>query len=116
VKKGVYMDGHERLDIVEYRNNVFLLLMASFERCMAQWRPKGPGVVRIKPDLRPDKKQIITVFQDKSCFHANDNKQTVWYAPAANLHVALTPLTLEKGQRRKAETDEERVGETHSCL
>jgi hypothetical protein len=34
VKKGVYMNGHERPDVVEYRNNVFLLLMASFERCM----------------------------------------------------------------------------------
>ena len=31
VKKGVYMDGHERPDVVEYWNNVFLPLMASFE-------------------------------------------------------------------------------------
>ncbi len=31
VKKGVYMDGHERLDVVKYWNNVFLPLMASFE-------------------------------------------------------------------------------------
>jgi hypothetical protein len=31
VKKRVYMDGHERLDIVEYPNNVFLPLMALFE-------------------------------------------------------------------------------------
>jgi hypothetical protein len=36
VKKGVYMDGHKRLDIVEYQNNVFLLLMASFKRRMAK--------------------------------------------------------------------------------
>ena len=36
VKKGVYMDGHEGLDIVKYRNNIFLPLMALFERHMVQ--------------------------------------------------------------------------------
>jgi len=81
VKKGVYMDGHERPDVVEYRNNVFLPLMASFERRMVQWRPEGPNLVRVEPDLRPDEKRVIAVFQDESCFHANDNKQTSWCAP-----------------------------------
>jgi hypothetical protein len=114
VKKGVYMDGHERPDIVEYRNNVFLLLMVSFERRMAQWKPEGPGLVRIEPDLGPGEKRIIAVFQDESCFHANDNKQNAWCAPAADLHVALFPLTLKKEPRWKAEVDEERKGETHS--
>ena len=28
LRKGVYMDGHERPDIVEYRKNMFLPLMA----------------------------------------------------------------------------------------
>jgi hypothetical protein len=117
VKKGVYMDGHERPDVVEYRDNVFLPLMASFERRMAQWKPEGPGLVRVEPDLRPGEKRIIAVFQDESCFHANEYKGTVWCAPAADLCVALSPLTLEKERQRwKAETDEEIAGETHSCL
>jgi len=85
VKKGVYMDGHERPDVVEYRNNVFLPLMASFERRMAKWRPEDPGLVRVEPDLGPDERRIIAVFQDESCFHANEYKQTVWCAPAADL-------------------------------
>ena len=85
VKKGVYMDGHERPDIVEYRNDMFLLLMASFKRRMAKWRPEGLGLVRVEPELRPDKRRIIAVFQDESCFHANKYKQTVWCAPAADL-------------------------------
>ena len=107
------MDGHKRPDVIEYRNNVFLLLMALFERRMAQWKPEGPGLVRIEPDLRPGKKRVIAVFQDKSCFHANDNKQNAWCAPAANLCVALFPLTLKKEQRQKPQADEEREGETH---
>jgi hypothetical protein len=81
VKKGVYMDGHERPDVVEYRNSEFLPLMASYERHMVQWKPEGVGLVRVEPDLRPDEKRVITVFQDESCFHVNDNKQTGWCAP-----------------------------------
>ena len=42
VKKGVYMDGHERADVVEYRNNVFLPAMAKFEAHMAQY--EGPDL------------------------------------------------------------------------
>jgi hypothetical protein len=82
VKKGVYMDSHERLDIVEYRNNIFLPLMALFERCMVQWRLEGEGaeLVHIEPDLGPEEKQVIAVFQDESSFHMNDHKQTSWYA------------------------------------
>jgi hypothetical protein len=62
VKKGVYMDGHERPDVIKYRNNVFLPLMASFERHMAQWKPEGPGLMRIELDLGPGEKRIIAVF------------------------------------------------------
>ena len=76
------MDGHERPDVVEYWNNVFLPLMASFERRMAQWirRLECAELVRVKLELGPDEKQIIAVFQDESCFHVNDHKQTMWYA------------------------------------
>jgi hypothetical protein len=116
VKKGVYMDGHERPDVVAYRNDKFLPLMAELERRMAQWRPEGPDLVRVEPELRPGEKRIIAVFQDESCFHANDHKQTSWCSPTADLRVALSPLTLEQEQRGKAEIDEERTGETHSCL
>jgi hypothetical protein len=81
VKKGVYMDGHERLDVVKYRNNVFLLLMVLYEMCMVQWKAEGIGLAHVEPDLRPEEKQVIAVFQDQSCFHVNDNKQTLWCAP-----------------------------------
>jgi len=36
VKKGVYMDGHERPDIIKYRNDMFLPLMVLFKRHMVQ--------------------------------------------------------------------------------
>ena len=81
MKKGVYMDGHERPDVIKYRNSEFLLLMALYERCMVQWKPEGIGLVRVKLDLRLEEKRVIAVFQDKSCFHVNDNKQMGWCAP-----------------------------------
>jgi hypothetical protein len=78
LKKGVYMDGHKRPDVVEYRNTVFLPLMASLERRMVQWVSQGSNLVRINPDLVPGKKRVIAVFQDESSFHVNEFKKTIW--------------------------------------
>jgi len=36
LRKGVYMDGHERPDVVEYQKNMFLPLMALHEKNMVQ--------------------------------------------------------------------------------
>jgi hypothetical protein len=80
LKKGVYMDGHERPDVVEYRNTVFLPLMASLERRMVQWVSQGSNLVRIDPDLVPGEKRVIAVFQDESSFHVNEFKKTTWCA------------------------------------
>ncbi len=58
------MDGHERPDVVEYQNNVFLPLMALFKRCMVQWRLEGEGTecVCIELDLGLEEKQVIGIF------------------------------------------------------
>ena len=81
LKKGVYMDGHERPEVKEYRNNVFLPLMAQYQKKMVQWLPEGSGLVRVDPILGPGEKRIIAVFQDESTFHANEYKQNIWCAP-----------------------------------
>ena len=75
MKKGVYMDSHERLDVVEYRDNVFLPLMASFERCMAQWKPEGPGLVHVKPDLRLGESGSSLFFRTRAVFMLMSTKQ-----------------------------------------
>lgn len=36
LRKGIYMDGHERPDVVEYHNNVFLCDMASHQKKMVR--------------------------------------------------------------------------------
>jgi hypothetical protein len=52
------------------------------------WKLECAELVHIEPALGLDEKQIIAIFQDKSCFHVNDHKQTMWYA----LHLFLETL------------------------
>ena len=76
IKKGVYMDGHERADVVEYRNNVFLPRMEKYEAQMVHY--DGPDLQRTEPKLLAGTREIIPLFHDESCFHANDRKSTAW--------------------------------------
>ena len=65
LRKGVYVDGHEREDVVKYRNEVFLLLMKKYEAWMTQYR--GPALEKSDPVLQEGEKRIITQFHDESC-------------------------------------------------
>ncbi len=75
IKKGVYEDGHNRADIVHYRDQDFLPQMLEYERRMAHY--EGPELVRKAPDLRDGEKELIPLFHDESCFHANDRECVV---------------------------------------
>jgi hypothetical protein len=76
VKKGVYMDGHERSDVVNYRNKEFLPQMAMFEARMVHY--EGPDMTRVEPQLAECEKEIIHQFHDECCFHANDQSNHAW--------------------------------------
>lgn len=78
LRKGVYMDGHERLDVVEYYNKMFLCLMAKYQKKMVKWELKESELVCVDPVLELGEKQIIALFQDKSSFYANEYKRTIW--------------------------------------
>ena len=77
------MDGHERQDVKDYRQNIFLPLMALHTRRMVTWEPSESksDLVRVDPDLGPGEKRVIAVFQDESSFHANEYKRNIWCAP-----------------------------------
>jgi hypothetical protein len=81
LRKGMYMDGHERPDVVQYRETTFLPLMALHEKRMVEWVANGSELVCIDPKLGPDEKRVIAVFQDKSSFHVNEYKATAWCTP-----------------------------------
>ena len=70
LRKGVYMDGHERNDVKKYRWEVFLLAMAAFEHCIVHF--EGPELLRVDPQLAPGERKVIAIFHDECCFHGND--------------------------------------------
>ncbi|KAE9392941.1 hypothetical protein BT96DRAFT_967294 [Gymnopus androsaceus JB14] len=76
LRKGVYFDGHERPDVVKYRNKVFLPAMAKYECRMAKY--EGPQLKRVEPILEPGEKEIITEWHDESSFHALEYKTSAW--------------------------------------
>ncbi|KAL1673126.1 hypothetical protein EV122DRAFT_255366 [Schizophyllum commune] len=80
LRKGVYMDGHERPDVVEYRQEEFLPEVAKYERRMVQWHlgKDGKTLERREPTLKPGERRVIPIFQDESCFHAGEYRSNVW--------------------------------------
>jgi len=76
VRKGVYMDGHEHDDVVEYRNKVFLPAITRFEAHMA--KHEGPEFKKIMPEIQEGQRRIIIQYHDECCFHANDEARSLW--------------------------------------
>lgn len=80
IKKGVYLDGHERPDVVKYRQEDFLPQMLEYERRMACYELVGNDLMRVAPTLQPDEKELIPEFHDESSFHAFEHTSSLWYA------------------------------------
>jgi hypothetical protein len=76
IRKGVYMDGHEREDVIKYREEVYLPAMLKFEERMVHF--EGPELTRVEPTLQPGERRIKPYYHDECCFHANDNVKTAW--------------------------------------
>jgi len=64
------MDGHECPDVVEYRDNIFLPAMAKFKACMVQY--ESLDLKQSEPRLQHSHGEIIVLYHNESCFHAND--------------------------------------------
>ena len=69
----VYADGHERPDVVEYRQTQFLPNMMNWMKRMRMWRRD----IELPPE-NSEEKEIVLVVHDESSFAANDAKTKVW--------------------------------------
>src|ERR1700733_13250431 len=77
VKKGVYVDGHEREDVVAYRQEVFLPLIAELDLYTRHYKEREDGTWEIIEPLLPLGVQPhVMYYQDESCFHGHDYKKT----------------------------------------
>ncbi|KAF8546588.1 hypothetical protein OG21DRAFT_1479657 [Imleria badia] len=79
VKKGIYVNGHEREDVVAYQKS-FLTQFGDNERYLT-----------IKPNLGPGERLHVPIMHNKSIIHANDLQHCVY------IHDGKMPLR-KKGQ------------------
>ena len=84
VKKDVFIDGHERPDVVKDRNQ-FLKVMEELKPFMVEFESDGsmkpkdypPGCIVGGEERRP----IIVITHDECTFSANDGKRQAWMQP-----------------------------------
>lgn len=79
--KDVFFDGHERADVVAYRQDNFLPTWMAHEKRFAifaedgSWKPSlGSTIGHENLAQRP----LILVTHDESTFHSNDGKRKTW--------------------------------------
>ncbi|KAF8511964.1 hypothetical protein BDD12DRAFT_905452 [Trichophaea hybrida] len=78
IRKGVYKDGHERADVKEYKNTVFLPYLAELQHTFVEWlfpNPNGPPVLKYPTNLPPGVKPRIQVTHDECSFNSKDGVQ-----------------------------------------
>ena len=79
--KGVFIDGHERKDVVEYRE-IFLEEMKALLPYFVQFKEDGTILPKKYPDDcavgGSDRQPIILITHDESTFSANNSCRKVW--------------------------------------
>ena len=80
-KKGTYCDGHERSDVVEYREK-FLRKMAGLGFLNRNNAVTDEAANSLPSDLDPPSdetiEKTIVIFHDESTFQANDDQKSFW--------------------------------------
>jgi hypothetical protein len=81
VKKGVFLDGHERDDVVEYRQR-FLQEMEGLLPYLVKFAEDGSMQEKTYPAGcivgGPDRRPIVMITHDESIFSANDGRHQAW--------------------------------------
>jgi hypothetical protein len=90
VSNGMYVDGHEREDVVEYRT-WFLGEYGRLEGRMRRF--KQDGSIEKEPELQVGERPIREVTHDESTFYANDRRKQVYWHPAE----AKAPVRKDEG-------------------
>jgi hypothetical protein len=80
VRAGMYIDGHERDDVVMYRDEFVKRWMGAtgYEKRMHQWDNDGNELRPTGFPVKGGRFRIIPVTHDESTFYQNDERKTVW--------------------------------------
>ncbi|KAG2046831.1 hypothetical protein BDR06DRAFT_992017 [Suillus hirtellus] len=84
--RGQYVDGHERDNVVDYHQNIFLRKWAAEEGKMRSW---GTNLEEICSAERP----LCVWFHDESTFYANDRRKSRW----VHKNTSTTPYAKGEG-------------------
>ena len=76
-RKGSYIDGHERADVLEYRKE-FLARVEKYQLKMPIYTGDTMET-RIMPEIEENEKPLVFVVHDESCFQSNDSGKTGWF-------------------------------------
>lgn len=77
IKKGIYKDGHDRKDIVEYQQSIFLPTLATLQSSFKEWVLDDNRVFTITcPEF--DGRLQVAVTYDECTFNANDCQHQHW--------------------------------------
>lgn len=76
-KKAIYYDGHERPDVVDYWQNVFLPTMALHCHRLVEYEV-GNLNKEVQKLLPPETKKLVLLAHDESTMQANDGENAGW--------------------------------------
>ncbi|KAJ7229461.1 hypothetical protein C8J57DRAFT_1092564, partial [Mycena rebaudengoi] len=75
-KKGQYSDGHERDDVVYYRDQVYLPTLKGFQDRSCIFEADGSVIT---PSLPVGIRRTVIWYHDESIFYAHDRRRKSWY-------------------------------------
>ena len=76
-RKGIYVDGHERSDVVIDRMEKGVILKV-LDEVTVKFGGRDCELVLWPSSLHPDEPPVVAVSQDECAFHANDDIKTEW--------------------------------------
>lgn len=83
LKKGVFYDGHERPDVVKYRQE-WLKKMFTYKKYMKDFSGDNLDQI-VEPILNSNEKEHVMVTHDECHFYSNDGRKTVWVLDEENV-------------------------------
>ena len=75
--KGLYYDGHDRPDVLDYRQKHFLPAMQQYRLRMVEYKI-GEVETELIKQLQPGERRIVLVAHDEATMQANDGDKEGW--------------------------------------
>jgi hypothetical protein len=89
-QRGMYVDGHERADVVQYRQGVFVPTYFRLHESAASFDNNGVEIPR--EPFPPGQNEVIIHHHDETTFYGNDRRKLRW------VHDSESPKPYAKGE------------------